>query len=136
VYRLIPLGIAVLALWLQMEAYDASWLRATEPTHCQVWGFGSCSSVMASGWAHLLNSWGATLNLEAAMARGVPLIMWWAALFASFGPRRALVVDEETGKRRPHPNLFLWLAALAFILLLSAWVLQSKPLAVPVSAPM
>ena len=129
-YRGFLAVFAVLLLWLQIQAYDASVLRATEPAYCQLWGFGDCASIMAAGWAGLLDGFGMSLNLEAALARGVPLLMVWAAGLASFGPPRLFVADGD--RRRLNPTLLLWLAGLMLVLLVSAWALQARPSPVPV----
>lgn len=130
-YRILLTASAVALLWLQIQAYDASVLRATEPAYCQLWGFGACGDIMASGWATLLNGTGLSMNLEGALARGVPLLMIWSAALASFGPRQFWVTDGQ--RRRITPSLLLWLAVLMLLLLVSVWVLEART--GPVVAP-
>jgi len=106
------LFIAAGCLALQIWAYDVSWLTAERPRHCVVWGFGTCETIMASGYASIVP--GQSVNFEAVVARLVPLAMWLAVAFAAVRPNKwvvggatglALLVSVPAFRRQPSIKL-------------------------------
>ena len=118
--RKVAACVVVGGLGLQVAAYRLSALTATHPTECIAWPFGRCEPIMASGYADVLHFAGASINLEAAVALLVPLVVG-IAIAAFLSPPR--------GWDRSAKVLILG-AALA--LAASATRLRNQPSPIPV----
>lgn len=104
-------AIALACFALQLAAYDESWLTAAHPRQCLFLGFGDCESIMASGYASIVPK--QHLDLEAAAARLVPLVMWLSLAVAVIRPRwpwlaggvvLAVLMSLGALHRRPSPQ--------------------------------
>lgn len=105
--------VAASCFALQLDAYASSWLTASKPTHCVVFGFGDCESILASGYASIVP--GQSIHFEAMVARLVPTLMWIA-----LGWLCVIPIAEELKPR-------YLVAAVVLAVLVSATALRRQP---------
>ncbi len=108
----------------QAAAYSKSALTAGGPTHCIVWPFGACETIVASGWAALLGGAGREYNLEAAVATFMPLFMVYTLVLSMHNPSFTMHRGEY---RKISPVGWMYIAALVAIVGVSALTLRQLP---------
>jgi hypothetical protein len=118
-------GVAsIVCLVGQAAAYNNSLMTAGKATmQCTVHPFGQCETVMASGYAVLMQGAGASHNFEAAVATFVPLMMWLTLLLSAHSPRLTMKRD---GKKTISPGGWMYLGLFAIVLVVSGLTIREK----------
>ncbi len=104
----------------QAAAYSKSAFTHGGKQVCVVIPFGECESIIANGWAVLIQGYGQQFNLEAVLATACPLLMFYFLVLSLHNPRFTMQRGEEMGQRKISPGGWMYLLVFLAVVAVSA----------------
>ena len=115
--------VSIACLVGQFVAYGKSSLKQGNPVHCIGIPFGECETIVANGWAVVMQGYGREYNLEAAVTVFVGLSMWLSLVIGVHNPKFTM---RRGGKSKISPGGYIYTLLFLVVVGLAAMTIMKK----------